>query len=99
MISDIDLQGTITYSPDSVFPYEVGTTALYECDLRYQATGTGMRVCEDTMTGSQFGDWSGNELDCVFVTGEPFSYIIIICTIVMVMYLGSSYLTITNCYG
>ena len=49
--------GIISYSPDMVSPFVLGTVAAHDCDEGFSLVGIRMRVCE--IGNGTTGIWSG----------------------------------------
>ena len=56
------MSGVITYSPDTVAPYALGTEADHMCNQGYRLVGVQTRVCEDV--GTAVGEFSGDPPVC-----------------------------------
>ena len=56
--------GTITYSPDTIADFDLGTSATHECNDGFILRGNVIRVCEEGAPGSTVGIWSGTPPVC-----------------------------------
>ncbi len=63
--------GRVSYSPDTIEPYDVGTVATYSCNINfgYGLTGSSTRTCVDGDRLTIVGVWNGVSptCDCEFV--------------------------------
>ena len=56
--------GQITYSPDTISPYNFGTVATFTCNTGFSLSGDMTRTCGGDGS-SQSGVWSGSSPVCV----------------------------------
>ncbi len=71
VLSTNGLEGTVNYSLNgepvdfsNVEGLDFGTVARYNCDSGFQASGSGMRVCVESVPLSSVGEWNGTEVTC-----------------------------------
>ena len=57
--------GMISYSPDVIPDYDLGTEATYTCEAGFYLEGNEVRVCMDDDGMDAIGVWSGREESCV----------------------------------
>ncbi len=57
--------GMISYSPDDIPDYDLGTEATYTCEAGFYLEGNEVRVCMDDDGMDIIGAWSGQEPTCV----------------------------------
>ena len=55
----------ISYSPDGIPDYDLGTEATYTCEAGFYLEGNEVRVCMDDDGMDAIGVWSGQEPSCV----------------------------------
>ena len=75
--------GGITYAPDSVSNYSLGTTATYSCNTGYLldlSTGSGTRTCVDDGDNDAEGVFNGQAPTCVRKSTEYTSKLILLGT-------------------
>ncbi len=57
--------GMISYSPDDIPDYNLGTEATYTCEAGFYLEGSEVRVCMDDDGMDTIGVWSGQQASCV----------------------------------
>ena len=57
------MNGDITYSPDSMSPFDYGTTATHSCNEGFFVNGNQVRICSGDGL-STFGSWDASAPLC-----------------------------------